>query len=213
MNLWSYSDPKFLFGFFFLTMLELQHSRFCNWHFQHRQHLLTFCCYLVASHQHGFKVQVCQARCFVLLVSLFAVRSDVGFFNFFGAPFHISFFVLGGFLFDGFFDLLLEHIFNWISWAMWNALCFICLNFGAFFVCYKVCAWNLKMGFTSFLFLVIVKSWSSFVLARLCFFISYCISICVSGLNSHFWEAVINLLFLSLGDFFSCLLSLAWQCF
>ena len=45
------------------------------------------------------------ARCFVLLVSLFAVRSDVGFFNFFGAPFHISFFVLGGFLFDGFFDL------------------------------------------------------------------------------------------------------------
>lgn len=46
MNLWSYSDPKFLFGFFFLTMLELQHSRFCNWHFQHRQHLLTFCCLL-----------------------------------------------------------------------------------------------------------------------------------------------------------------------
>ena len=128
------------------------------------------------------------------LCCCFVAVYGVGFFNFFGAPFHISFFVLGGFLFDGFFDLLLEHIFNWISWAMWNALCFICLNFGAFFVCYKVCAWNLKMGFTSFLFLVIVKSRSSSVLVKLCYFIRDCISICVSGPNSHFLLAVTNLL-------------------
>lgn len=212
MNLWSYSDPKFLFGFFFLTMLELQHSRFCNWHFQHRQHLLTFCCLLGCFPPTWLQSPGMSSSVLCFVGVSICCKIWCGFLQLLRCTVSHFLFCSGWFSILWFWSAVWTHFkLNFLSYVECPLLHLF--KFRCFFVFHKVCAWNLDTRFTSFLFLVIVKSWSSFVLARLCFFISYCISICVSGLNSHFWEAVINLLFLSLGDFFSCLLSLAWQCF
>lgn len=131
MNFWSYSDPKFVR---FLLSDNVGTSAFS---------ILQLTLSAKATPSHVFVVtrllptNMASKSRYVKLGALFRwcpyllLRSDVGFFNFFGVPFHISFFVQGGFLFYGF-DLLFEHILSWISWVMWNALCFICLNFGAF---------------------------------------------------------------------------------